>query len=140
MPVSANALVELTDAATPLVRRSKGRLASDEAVAAGRIHDFMLDRQQVRLGELVRACALSPQVLAALIRCGALEVTDPTMLAGHCDRCGTKSVTALCDRCRARLLGATSPEPAPSPTRVAAPAAARRMHTSSRRSALHTRR
>lgn len=104
MPISANAVVELTRAADPLIRRSRGRLASDEAQAAGRIAHYLTDTDQAPIGELMRECQVTPTVLAALIHCGALVLPERAFAADRCERCGAHAPeSALCGACRSQL-------------------------------------
>lgn len=114
MPVPANTPAELLPAAAPLVMRSRGRNASDEAVAAGRISAYLGEADWAPLGELIRECRLTPREVAALVRCGALRLHTETAV-GRCERCSRQSSTPLCDSCRGFLLGERADTPGEAP-------------------------
>ena len=64
MPLSTDALIELTALADPLVRRGAGAKASDDAQAAYRIAVLLESTPRMSLGHMMRRANVPPTAVA----------------------------------------------------------------------------
>jgi|GEM_PF-5178729 len=116
MPLSGHALIELTPIADPLVARGVGAKASEEAVAARRIAEFLVERPRVPLKVIMQRCDVPAHVMARLVHMGAVALLEADPRAETCERCNRAPSpgTSICNPCReylgwARLAGRAVP-------------------------------